>query len=100
MADQHIPIDDNTGHVTPPHDNQHLSKLNDDEAVWDDANNTGPFSVEFNPKHHPFTQWKFMVQKGGSTASGPVVTGDPGDTFDYKINGTKTTNDPRIIIDG
>lgn len=95
-SSQHIPIDNDTGHVPSPHDNKPISKAND-EAVWD-AVNCGPFTVIFDPHRHPFPESTFHVSKGGSTPSGPVVTGEPGDEFEYKIVGPKTTNDPRIII--
>lgn len=93
---QHIPIDKDDGHVTPPNDNKPISKAND-EAVWD-AVNCGPFTVIFDPHRHPFPESTFHVSKGGSTHSGAVVTGEPGDQFEYKIVGPKTTNDPTIII--
>ncbi len=93
---QHIPIDNDNGHVTPPHDEKRISKMND-EAVWD-AVNCGPFTVIFDPQRHPFQQDRFPVSRGGSAHSGPVVTGEPGDRFEYRIVGPKSTNDPRIII--
>jgi hypothetical protein len=93
---QHIPIDNDNGHAGAPHDNKPISKAND-EAVWD-AVHCGPFTVKFDPQLHPFQQADFPAPKGGSTHSGPVVTGEPGDRFDYEIVGPKSTNDPRIII--
>jgi hypothetical protein len=95
---KHIPIDKGDGHIPSPHDNEGVSKRND-QVVWDDAKNSGPFSVEFDPNHHPFSQWKFDVPKGGSSPpSDLVVTGNVGESFKYSVKGPNGTNDPRVII--
>lgn len=98
MPDQHIPIDDDTGSVSAPHDNKPISKAND-QAVWDATRcNCGPFTVEFDTNHFPFGQPTFHVAKGQKTGSGKVVHGEPGDEFKYTIRGPKGKNDPRVII--
>jgi hypothetical protein len=98
MPDQHIPIDDDTGHVSAPHDKKHISKKND-QAVWDaSACGCGPFTVEFDPNNFPFQHATFDVPKGQKKTSGPVVHGNPGDEFKYTIIGPKGKNDPRVII--
>jgi hypothetical protein len=99
MADQYIPIDDDTGHVSAPHDKKHISKAND-QAVWDASGcNCGPFTVEFDPNRYPFGQPTFFVPKGQKTGSGKVMHGNPGDEFPYRIQGPQSANDPRVIID-